>query len=163
MNLLVSRRRATACLVLGVAIAARPVALALAQQPAKPPEEKKPELEKSATVTIEQYQVALFLSGNLGGGQLRFNNKTYPFTVGGLGVGGLGASKIEATGQVYNLKKLEDFPGAYGQARWGYAAADQSAGSLWLQNPSGVVIELAAKREGLALSLGADAVYVDFK
>ena len=34
---------------------------------------------------------------------------------------------------------------------------------MWLQNPNGVVIELKTKREGLALSLGADAVYIAFK
>ena len=124
---------------------------------------KKPELAKSGTIEIEQYQVAFLYSGNLGGGKLTFNNKVYPFTIGGLGIGGIGASKIEATGQVYNLKRAEDFPGAYGQARWGYAAGDKSQGSLWLESADGVVIELAAKRTGAALSLGADAVYFAFK
>jgi hypothetical protein len=124
---------------------------------------KKPPLEKAGALTIEQYQVALLWSGNLGGGELRFNNKSYPFTVGGLGVGGVGASKIEATGMVYNLKRAEDFPGTYGQARWGYAAGTTSDGTLWLQNPDGVVIELKAKREGFALALGADAIYIAFK
>jgi hypothetical protein len=125
---------------------------------------KKPPLQKSATLTIEQYQVALFWSGNLGGGELRFNNKVYPFTVGGLGIGGIGASKMEATGEVFNLKRLEDFPGTYGQARTGYAAGSSTTGtSLWLESPTGVVLELKAKREGLALALGADAVYFAFK
>jgi hypothetical protein len=34
---------------------------------------------------------------------------------------------------------------------------------MWLQNPEGVLISLRTKRTGLALSLGADAVYIDFK
>jgi hypothetical protein len=116
----------------------------------------------SGTVSIEQVQVAFLFSGNVGGGVLTYEGKSYDFTIGGLGVGGIGASKIEATGKVYNLKRLEDFAGAYGQARAGYVAGDTSAGTLWLENAKGVYMELDAKREGLALSLGADAIYVDF-
>ncbi len=117
----------------------------------------------SGTLTVEQYQVAWILSGNLGGGKLDYNGKTYDFTIGGLGVGGFGVSKIEATGEVYGLKRIEDFAGAYGQARYGIVAADVSTGELWLENTNGVVIHLDAKRKGLALSLGADAIYVDLK
>lgn len=139
------------------------VAISVGAAPALGQATKKEDLNKSATLEIDQIQVALFYSGNLGGGKLHYNGKTYNFTVGGLGLGGIGASKMEAVGQVYNLTKLEDFPGAYGQARYGFAAGTESAGSMWLQNPSGVVIELKTKREGLALSLGADAVYIAFK
>jgi hypothetical protein len=121
------------------------------------------DLAKSGTVEIEQVQIAFLYSGNLGGGRLYFKGKSHPFSVGGLGIGGIGISKMQAVGQVYNLKDVRDFPGAYGQARYGFAAGDTSGGKLWLQNTMGVVIELAAKREGLALSLGADAVYFSFK
>ncbi len=117
----------------------------------------------SGTLTVEQYQVAWILSGNLGGGKLDYKGKAYAFTIGGLGVGGFGMSKIEATGEVYGLKRVEDFVGADGQARYGIVAADVSTGELWLENTKGVVIHLDAKREGLALSLGADAIYVDLK
>src|SRR5471032_2078518 len=118
---------------------------------------------KSGTVEIEQVQIAFIGSGNVGGGTLNFQGKTYRFTVGGVGVGGFGVSKMQATGEVYNLKELRQFPGGYGQARYGIAAGDKSAGEMWLQNPNGVLISLRAKRTGLALSLGADAVYIDFK
>ena len=93
-----------------------------------------PELKQSGTVEIEQVQVAFLYSGNLGGGRLHYRGKIYEFTVGGLGIGGIGVSKIEATGEVYNLNKLSDFPGAYGQARYGYALDTDSMGELWLQN-----------------------------
>jgi len=116
----------------------------------------------SGEVSIDQVQVAFILSGNLGGGKLTYEGKTYDFTVGGLGVGGFGASSIEATGTIYNLKRLEDFPGAYGQARIGYAVGNRSDGDLWLENAKGVYMYLKAERKGLALSLGADAVYISF-
>lgn len=116
----------------------------------------------SGEVTIDQVQVAFLISGNLGGGKLTYKGKTYDFTIGGLGVGGIGASSIQATGTIYNLNKLEDFPGAYGQARAGYVAGNVSSGELWLQNSKGVYMSLKAVRQGLALSLGADAIYINF-
>jgi hypothetical protein len=118
-------------------------------------------LNKAGTVSIEQYQIAFIGSGNLGGGTLQFNGQSHSFTVGGLGIGGFGISKITAHGEVYNLKNIAYFPGAYGQARYGFAVGNVSGGELWLQNPDGVVLHLKADREGLALSLGADAVYIN--
>lgn len=125
-------------------------------------DKKKSDLVKTGTITVEQYQVAFIGSGNLGGGKLTFNGKTYSFTIGGLGIGGIGVSRIKASGTVYNLKNLKDFPGAYVQGRYGFAAGDQSGGKLWLQNEKDVVIEIKGDREGLALSLGGDAVYIGF-
>jgi hypothetical protein len=120
------------------------------------------ELKKSGTFTVEQVQIAFIGSGNLGGGTLKFGGKSYDFTIGGLGIGGFGVSKITGTGTVYNLKDRNDFAGTYGQARYGIAIGSASTGKLWLQNTRGVVLELEADRQGLALSLGADAVRIKF-
>ena len=117
----------------------------------------------SGTVSIEQMTVAFIGSGALGGGTLHYRGKSYRFTIGGLGIGGFGISKMEATGDVYNLHQLSQFPGAYGSARYGAAYGDQGGGQLWLQNPQGVLMSLKARRQGLAVSLGADAVIIDFK
>ncbi|HEY7688265.1 MAG TPA: hypothetical protein VH835_06210 [Dongiaceae bacterium] len=119
------------------------------------------DLKKTGTVRIEQVQVAFIGSGNLGGGTLKFKGKSYGFSVGGLGIGGIGISKMVATGNVYNLTELAHFPGAYAQGRYGMAVGEASTGKLWLKNSHGVVLELNADREGLALSLGGDAVYID--
>ena len=127
------------------------------------PATTRADLVKTATVEIEQVQIALLASGNLGGGKLHYGGKTYAFSVGGLGVGGIGISKMRAYGDVYNLTTLAHFTGAYGQARAGYAVGDQSGGGLSLQNEHNVVMKLKARREGLALSLGADAVFINFK
>jgi hypothetical protein len=118
------------------------------------------DMTKAGTLDIEQYQVAWIGSGNMGGGKLQFGGKTYKFSIGGLGIGGFGVSKVTATGEVYNMKDVAQFPGAYGQARYGFAAGEASKGELWLENPNGVVIHLKAQRVGLALSLGADAIYI---
>ncbi len=119
-------------------------------------------LTSTAEVAGDTQKVAWILSGNVGGGELRYGGKTYPFSIGGLGIGGFGISAMEATGEVYNLNKLSDFDGAYGQARAGIVVADASKGSLWLENPQGVRLRLTAKRKGVALSLGLDAIYIKF-
>ncbi len=118
---------------------------------------------KSGTIEIEQVQVAFIGSGNVGGGSLSFQGKTYRFSVGGLGVGGFGVSKMQAYGDVYDLKDIQQFSGAYGQARYGAVAGDKSTGEMWLENTNGVTISLRARRTGLALSLGADALIIQLK
>jgi hypothetical protein len=114
----------------------------------------------SGYVQMTQVQAAYLGSGSAGNGVLRYQGSTYPFSVGGLGVGGIGISKIEARGEVYGLQRLRDFPGAYAQARYGFALGNTSAGELWLKNENGVIMRLVAKRQGLMLSLGGDAVVI---
>lgn len=114
----------------------------------------------SGYVTMEQVQVAYIGSAGGGTGTLTFKGQNYPFSVGGLGVGGIGISTIDATGEIYSLNRVSDFPGAYGQGRYGAVIGSASVGDLWLRNPNGVVMHLKAKREGLMLSLGGDAVVI---
>ena len=66
--------------------------------------------------------------------------------------------RIDAEGEVYNLTNLAEFPGAYGLGQYGAVAGKESVGDMWLENPHHVVLHLKAKREGLMLSVGADAI-----
>ena len=77
-------------------------ALAQNTQPARP----------SGSVNIHQVQIAFIGSGAMGGGTLNFHGRSYPFKLGGLGIGGIGVSTIDAVGSVYNLKRLQDFKSA---------------------------------------------------
>jgi hypothetical protein len=117
----------------------------------------------SGTVEMHQVQAAYIASAGGGTGTLFFNGRAYPFDVGGVGIGGIGASTLTATGDVYNLAELSQFPGTYVQGRYGFAFGDKSGGDLWLKNDNGVVLDLRAKRTGLMLSLGGDAVVISFK
>ena len=114
----------------------------------------------SGTVTISQVQVAFIGSGSGGGGTLHFEGRSYPFKIGGLGIGGIGVSRLDASGTVYDLRRVEDFDGVYGQTRVGWAAGAQGKGQLWLKNPNGVYMHLRTQREGLSLNLGADGMVV---
>lgn len=115
------------------------------------------------TVDMQEVQAAYIGSGSAGTGILFFRGVQYPFEVGGVGVGGFGLSTIDATGEVYNLGELGQFPGTYGQARYGFAIGTASAGDLWMQNEAGVIMHLKAKRTGLMLSLGGDAVVISMR
>lgn len=111
-------------------------------------------------VEMHEVQAAYIGSGAGGGGTLFFDGRQYPFGLGAAGIGGIGLSTVDATGDVYNLKRVDQFPGTYGQARYGFAIGTESAGDLWLQNEQGVILHLRAKREGLMLTLGGDAVVI---
>jgi hypothetical protein len=111
------------------------------------------------------HEVQAAYLGNAGGGSgtLFYAGNAYPFTIAGLGVGGIGASTIDATGDVYNLPNLSQFPGSYAQGSYGFVIGNMSRGDLWLQNGSGVVLHLKAKREGLMLTLGGDAMVINMQ
>ncbi len=114
----------------------------------------------SATVDLQEMQAAYIGSGSGGTGVLHYQGQDYPFTIGGLGIGGVGVSSIEAKGDVYNLSSVAQFAGSYAEGRYGFAFGTHSAGDLWLKNQTGVVMHLYAKRTGLMLSLGGSAIVI---
>jgi hypothetical protein len=117
--------------------------------------------DPSGTVTIDEYQLAYIFSGSMGGGKLYFQGNTYDFQVGGLGVGGIGASHITATGEVYNLQNVLGFPGTYVQASVGFSITNQGEGHLWLQNQNGVQLHLTTSQQGLGLTTGASGIVIN--
>lgn len=122
-----------------------------------------PDEKPSASITMEAVSAAFIGSGQGGEGTLFFKGQSYPFYVGGLGIGGIGASTITAKGKVYRLNSLADFPGAYGQIRYGAVAGEKSTGEMWLKNAKGVIIHVDTERTGLMLSLGADGMVLTLK
>lgn len=116
-----------------------------------------------AMVRMDEVQAAYIGSGSEGRGMLHYRGRSYPFSITGAGIGGIGVSTIDAQGEVYNLRNLSQFAGTYGQARYGFALGTASGGDLWLQNEAGVIMHLTARREGLMLSLGGDAMVIAMK
>ena len=113
----------------------------------------------SGHLTMELGQGALILSALAGKGTLAFQGKSYKFKVGGVGIGGIGASVAFIEGEVYNLSRLEDFSGAYFQLEGGYAAVE-GTGVFWLRNSNGVDLELRSKTKGLIMTVGAEGVVI---
>jgi hypothetical protein len=132
--------------------------LALAWPPVGEAQESK---TPSGTIEIEEVELAYIFQGNIGGGKLHYGGETYNFKIGGLGVGGIGIADLKGSGDVYDLKRLEDFPGTYGEARIGFVVGTLGKGDLWLENPNGVRLHLKAEHDGVMLSAGADGIVID--
>lgn len=116
-------------------------------------EEEKPD----ATVHLESKSVAVGVGFSWGKGTLKYEGKEYPLEVDGLTVGEVGATTINAVGEVYNLDKLEDFNGTY-TAIEGAAAAGGGAGALVMKNQNGVKIEMKSTSQGVNLTAGVSGV-----
>lgn len=144
-------------ILLGVAIAGLLVGASLADDAAP-----AGSLRYSGTIEINQTRVSFIASAAGGGGVLHYRGHSYPFSIGGLGIGGIGVTRLLANGTVYNLASLERFPGMYTQVRTGIALGN-AQGKLWLKNADGVVLGLSGTGKGVGLSLGADAVNISYK
>lgn len=112
-----------------------------------------------ATADFDAKQLRLIIGGAKGKGVLHYKGKDYPFTMSGVSVGGVGATEAHGTANIYNLKKLEDFPGTY-QGVGAGAAVGQSKGGSTFQSMKEVVITTKSKGEGVALNLGVSSVTI---
>jgi len=125
--------------------------------------DERPTTPPSGRISIEQVQLAFIASGTLGGGSLTYQGRSYRLKIGGLGIGGVGASSLRATGEVYGLDKLSDFSGPYVAIRSGWALGDRGKGRIWLRNAKGVALSLHGSRKGLQLALGAEGVLIELE
>src|SRR5438874_13035503 len=118
-----------------------------------------PSTPPSATVSIREWSAAYYASAAAGKGTLNYNGRRHHFTISGLGAGGAGGQKVSATGKVYNLNKLSDFPGTYHGISSGLTLIEGKMHAK-LTNGNGVVMYLAGQTEGLASSMGAQTLHV---
>jgi len=116
----------------------------------------------SGTVSLRSTSVAAGVGVQWGAGVLTYQGKTYPFSVQGLEVLGIGYSEITAEGTVYNLTRLEDFAGVYASVE-ASATAGSGASTVTMKNPNGVVLTLRTLQEGAKLTLAAGGVNIDLK
>ena len=127
--------------------------------PAATGTEQKPTEAPSGSIHFEEMQVMAILGGDWGHGTLGYNGKTYKFKLTGMGAGGMGVHKISATGKVYHLKDISEFPGKYDELRAGITVGE-GAGGYYIRNDKGVVLELKTHAEGVALSIGVQGVTI---
>ena len=121
--------------------------------------EQKPTGTPSGTIHFEEWNFMAILGGDTGHGTLGYNGKIYKFKVTGMGAGGLGIQKISATGNVYHLKDIADFPGSYSELRAGFSVGE-GVGGLYVHNDKEVVIEVKTHAEGVALSVGVQGITI---
>jgi len=118
--------------------------------------------QPAARVSIELTGVAAGVGVSWGSGVLSYAGKTYPFRVEGLSVGDVGIARVSATGKVYNLKRVSDFPGTYAAVGAGVSVAGGVAG-LTMQNQRGVVIDLTATQEGVKFNIGPQGLTITMR
>jgi hypothetical protein len=121
-------------------------ALAMAQ-------DKKPD----ATLTLSEGSVAVGIGYSWGKGTLTYKGKKYPVKVEGLSVGEVVVTRATATGNVFNLKKLEDFDGNY-VAGGAAGTVGGGAGISAMKNQNGVNIELKSTTQGASLKLAGEGI-----
>ena len=115
-----------------------------------------------ATMRLQSKSVAAGVGFSWGDGTLHFKGHTYKLKVDGLTVGSVGASKIEAKGDVYHLAKLSDFDGNY-TAVTGEATIGGGAGGLIMKNQNGVEIRMTSTTQGANLTAGVSGVSLAVK
>lgn len=115
-----------------------------------------------ATLKLSGGSVSALVGVSWGSGTLTYKGKDYPIKVGGLGVGEVGATSLSASGNVYNLKKLEDFDGNYAAAGAG-AAAGGGVGATALKNQNGVRVNLLSTTQGVELAAGVAGVSMEIE
>jgi hypothetical protein len=115
-------------------------------------------LSPSGSVTITEDFVTGLGGGN---GTLEFQGRSYPFKMVGTVAGpGGGLEKISASGPVYKLASVSDFPGRYTQSTGKAGLSSSGSSDLWLENSAGVIMHLQGISTGAMLTLGKDEIIV---
>ena len=110
-----------------------------------------------ATIKLSGGSVAAGVGLHWGSGTLTYKGKDYPISVSGLSVGDVGVTKVEASGDVFNLKDLKDFDGNYTAAGAGVTIAGGASGVV-MKNQNGVSVHLVSTSQGVKFALGAAGV-----
>jgi hypothetical protein len=122
--------------------------------------------EKAATpsgkVTIQSTAIAAGIGVTWGDGKLSFKGKDYPFSIDGLTLVDWGISRVNATGDVYNLDDVAKLGGTYLAAEAGLTLAG-GIGGMVLRNQNGVVLHVRSTSQGARLQLGPSGLTIKLK
>lgn len=120
--------------------------------------EEKPD----ATIRLSGGSFAAGIGFSWGKGTLTYKGKDHPISVTGLSLGKVGITGVTASGEVYNLKKLEDFDGNYTAAGAGMTLAGGRS-AIALKNQTGVRVGLSATTRGVDVTVGGGGVEMKLK
>ena len=112
------------------------------------------ESRPDATLRLSTGGFALGIGVSWGSGTLTYRGKNYPVKVKGLSVGRVGASSSSASGEVFNLKHLQDFNGHYtvsGAGTRGVTLGGGKTGTL-MSNQAGVIVRISSTQTGLVVN-----------
>ena len=108
---------------------------------------------QSGTVRLHIVKAGFIIGAGGGSGTLTYHGRTYPLSVGGVGIGSLGLAAVDLAGRAYNLRRPGDIAGTYGAV--GAGATFVGGGQVaQLQNEKGVVLQLQGMQVGFQVSFG---------
>ena len=119
-------------------------------------------VEPDATVRMTGKSIAAGVGFSWGSGVLTYEGKEYPFSITGLSAGDIGITSVEVSGNVFNLKSLDQFSGNYTSFNAGVTLAGGGGGAT-MRNQNGVVINVVATTQGLNFDLGVDGLKIELK
>lgn len=117
----------------------------------------------SATMDFDITSVKLIAGASWGAGNLHYQDKVYPLRVKAGTAGGIGYRSFKGTGKVYDLNKLEDFPGFYGGGVAGATVGTKGVGAITIENGKRVVIKASVTdSSGAQLSISLTELQIEF-
>ena len=117
------------------------------------------ESKPDATIDLSGGSVAVGVGIDWAKGTLHYKGQDVPVSVKGLSLVRVGASKISAAGEVYNLKDVSEFSGNYSAVAAGAALAGGGSVSA-MKNEHGVVVQLRSTTVGADLDLGVKGLEI---
>ena len=153
--------------VIGMSAAVAVGACLVSAGPSVAQEKDCPDVEPvlAGTVKGTMTTAGFIVGARWGGGTLTLNDGTVrDFNASGAKLLETGVAEVQFTGNVYNLEKLEDFPGDYAAISQGLTLIEGITGSAVLTNENCVYIEVDAESQGVRLGAPAPGgVLIEFE
>jgi hypothetical protein len=115
-----------------------------------------------ATLRLKGGSFAAGIGFSWGSGTLTYKGKDYPVSVNGLSLGKVGITGGSATGEVYNLRRLQDFDGHYNAGGVG-ATLGGGHGTVAMTNQNNVHVLLESHSRGVDLTIAGGGVEMHLK
>jgi hypothetical protein len=118
-----------------------------------------------ATLRLSGGSFALGIGFRWGSGTLTYKGKDYPVKVNGLSIGKVGITNASASGEVYNLKNLQDFNGHYNVGGAGTRGVTLGGGrkTTAMTNQAGVIVALSSTQQGVDVNVTGGGVDMQIK
>ena len=114
----------------------------------------------SGTIKLESTSIAVGIGVKWGKGTLTLHDgTTHKVKINGLSVIDVGVTKIEASGEVFNLVELTDLDGTFLAGEAGIALGPGRSAAA-MKNNKGVVIQLRSTQKGVKLTLAPEGLSI---
>ncbi|MBS0373767.1 MAG: hypothetical protein JSR73_04265 [Proteobacteria bacterium] len=152
-------RRAKATTATIAALAVLAGAYAPAAPAAGDPRDPRSGLAPDATLRLQEGRLSTAVDYMWGRGLLSFRAGQHNFSVAGAPMVAASVLSVTATGKVFNLSRLADFPGRY-QRIEAVSSAGDGPDVVVMQNEHGVVLQLRLRAGGTTGTPGSGGVTI---